>query len=330
MSLCCSLVSVGLVLGGGGVTGAAYEMAALMALELATGWNPNRAEVVVGTSAGSFVAALLRSEALDLDSLVHPGDSRQDVADRIASHLFTRRPGVKMSRWLRHGIVPGVRRPGLTLLLGSPAPWQAAGLAEWVRSQVGPAAEHWPERPTVITAFDIATRRRVAFGTVEAPEVGLADAVAASSAIPVVFQPWEIEGRQYVDGGVVSGTHADLVLGNSVPLDLVLILAPLAADEEREGAWFHERVFDRVGRTALDTEVEEIRREWPGADILILRPSTHVQAAMRPNYMDPRRAVPTFIRTVVSMRRVLARNDVWPMLERHLVVDPARYPRLPA
>lgn len=323
-------MSVGLVLGGGGVTGAAYEMAALMALEMATGWNPNQADVVVGTSAGAFVAALIRNEALDLDSLVHPGDSRQDVADRISARLFTRKPGVKVSRWLRHGLVPGVRRPGLTLLLGSPAPWDASGLADWVRSQVGPAAEEWPSRPTLITAFDIATRRRVAFGTLEAPNVALADAVAASSAIPVVFQPWEIDGRGYVDGGVVSGTHADLVLGSDDPLDMVLVIAPMAADEERDGAWIHERVFDRVGRSALDGEVDLIRDTWPATDIVVLRPTPHVQAAMRPNYMDPKRAVPTFIRTVVSMRRVLAQPDVWPILQRHLVPDGARRPRLPA
>jgi NTE family protein len=46
---------VGLVLGGGGITGAAYEMATLMSLQLATGWNPDDAEVVVGTSSGSLI-----------------------------------------------------------------------------------------------------------------------------------------------------------------------------------------------------------------------------------------------------------------------------------
>jgi NTE family protein len=321
-------VSVGLVLGGGGVTGAAYEMAALMALEIATGWSPNQADVVVGTSAGSFVAALLRNDSLDLDSLVHPGDSRIDVAERISTHLFSRKPGVKITRWIRHGIVPGVRKPGLTLLLGSPAPWEPSGLADWVRSQIGDeAAASWPDRPTLITAFDIQARRRVAFGTVGAPEVGLADAVTASTAIPVVFQPWEIDGRTYVDGGVVSGTHADLVLGSPTPLDLVLVLAPLAADEDRDGAWFHERVFDRVGRTALESELEEIRSAWPRADILVLRPTPHVLTAMRPNYMDPKRAVPTFIRTVVSMRRTLAQPDIWQLLDRHLVRSRATAPR---
>lgn len=316
--------NIGIVLGGGGVTGAAYEMAALMAIRLATGWDPADADVVVGTSAGSFVAALLRNDELSLDFLVGPDDGRDDVAARIAGHLFVRQPGVKIGPWMRHGLAKGLRKPGLTLLLGSPAPYSPAGLAEWVRTQIGTTAcQTWPAAPTVIPAYDIAAGTRVAFGTVDAPNVGLSDAVAASSAIPLVFRPWEIDGRLYVDGGVVSGTHADLVLGSGRPLDLVLVLAPMAAHEDREGAWLHERVLDRVGRTALDEELAMIRSSWPDTDLLVLRPAPQVLAAMRPNPMEPSAAVPSFIRTLISMRRTLARPEVWTLLERHLV-QPAR------
>ena len=213
---------VGLVLGGGGVTGAAYEMAALMAIELATGWDPNEAEVVVGTSSGAFVTSLVRNGALGLDSLVLPTDERHDVTERIRAHVFTRGAGVHLRKWVRHGIIPGVRNPGLTLFLGSPAPYSAEGLARWVETHVGEdAARSWPSRPTAIVAHDIELGCRVPFGTADAPDVSLADAVAASSAVPLVFRPYEVQGRLYVDGGVSSGTHADLVLGHPEPLDLV-------------------------------------------------------------------------------------------------------------
>lgn len=310
--------SVGLVLGGGGITGAAYEIAALMALELATGWQPHEADVVVGTSAGSFVAALVRHQRLDLDSLVEPGDTKDDVAARISGHLYSRRPGVKVGTWVRHGLLPGLRKPGLTFLLGSPAPWEASGLADWVRSQIGSAADTWPSRPTVLPAFDVRSRRRVAFGTEAAPNVPIADAVAASSAIPLIFRPYEIDGRLYVDGGVVSGTHADLVLGNDRPLDLVLVLAPMAVEEERAGAWFHERLFDRVGSSALERETREIRNAWPDTEVLVLRPSPPVLSAMRPNPMDTDAAVPTFVRTLIGIRRTLARPEIWDLLRHHL------------
>lgn len=310
--------SVGVVLGGGGVTGASYEMAALMALELATGWDPSAADVIVGTSGGAYVAALVRSGRLDLDSMVQRHEDRDAVAERISGHLFTRDRSVRIGRWVRHGLIPGIRRPGLTMLLGGPAAWTTDGLADWVRIQCGAVADAWPTKPTIITAFDVARKERVAFGTEAAPDVTLADAVAASSAIPVAFQPRLVEGRLYVDGGVISGTHADLVLGNPKPLDLLIIIAPMAAEEDREGAWFYEKVFDRVGRTALGSELTRVHEHWPDTDVVVLRPSPSVLEVMRPNPLDPAAAVPTFIRALMAMRRKLADPDVWPVLQRHL------------
>lgn len=311
---------VGLVLGGGGITGAAYEMAALMAIELATGWDPNDAEVLVGTSAGSFVATLVRNEALTLDSVLEPGDDREAVTERIRSHVFVKAPGVHLRKWVRHGIVPGVKNPGLTLFLGSPARYDAGGIGDWVTSHIGhEAADDWPERPTALVAHDIQSGERTAFGTSEAPEVGIADAVAASSAIPLVFRPYPIGDSLYVDGGISSGTHADLVLGHSQPLDLVLIVAPLAADIQRKRARFHEKMFDRVGVRSLAQETELIKQTWPDCDVVVLYPSPSVQNASRPNPMDPSKSVPTFMRTLISMKRTLARPDIWGKLEHHLV-----------
>lgn len=321
------MTRIGLVLGGGGITGASYQLATLMALQLACGWDPNSSEVVVGTSGGAYVTAILRSGKLDLDSLVRDGDESDDVAERIRRHVFVKQPGVRVGRWLREGILPGIRHPGLTLLLGSPARYDPAGLADWVVEQVGDVSQDWPDRPTVITAYDLASHKRVAFGTLEAPDVSLADAVAASSAIPLVFHPYEIDGHDYVDGGVASGTHADLLLGAGEPLDLIIVIAPMAALEERQGAWVHERLFDRVGRRSLDEELEIIAEEWPQTETLILRPSPQVLAAMRPNPMAVEAAVPTFIRTLGAMKRKLAQPGVWELLARHCLEPPLRSSR---
>jgi NTE family protein len=316
---------VGLVLGGGGITGAAYEMAALMTLELATGWNPNRADVIVGTSSGSFVAALVRHNALGLDSLVLPDDERKDVTERIRSHVYSKGPSLGVGKWVRHGIVPGVRRPGLTLFLGSPAPYQATGLAQWVTTHVGDeAAGSWPTSPTAIVAHDLRHGSRIAFGTENAPVVGLADAVAASSAIPLVFSPYRIGKNFYVDGGVSSGTHADLVLGYDEPLDLVLVLAPLAADVPRKRARFHEKMFDRVGNRSLTEEISLIKHAWPHCEVVVLSPPPSVQNASRPNPMDPSRSVPTFTRTLIAMKRTLASPDIWARLDDHLTAPRRR------
>lgn len=311
------------MLGGGGITGASYEIAALMAIRLATGWDPNQADVVVGTSGGAFVTALVRNDALNLDSLVLPTDDREAVAERIRNHVFTRSNGVQVRHWVRHGLLPGLKDPGLTLFLGSPAPYHAVGLTAWVKSHIGEdRGESWPTRPTAIVAFELAHRSRVVFGSESAPDVGIAHAVAASSAIPLVFCPYPISGGLYVDGGVVSGTHADVVLGSGKPLDLVLVLAPMAAEIARKRARFYEKMFDRVGQRSLGEEIATIRGAWPDCEVVTVSPTPSVQNSMRPNPMDSRRAVATFMRTLISMKRTLARPEVWDRLHDHLV--PAR------
>ena len=313
------MTRVGLVLGGGGITGAAYEMAALMSIRMATDWEPNGADVVVGTSSGAFVSALVRHDALSLDSLVSHTDEREDVTHRIKSHVYSRGASSGMSSWVRHGLMPGIRRPGLTMFLGGPARYNADGIGDWVRTHVGDdAADSWPTAPTAIVAYDIRSGSRAVFGTSGAPEVSLADAVAASSAVPLVFRPYAIAEDLYVDGGVSSGTHADVVLGHHEPLDLVLVIAPMAAEVQRHRARFHEKMFDRVGLRSLSQEVALIRETWPECDVVTLSPSPSVQNAMRPNPLDASRAVATFMRTLISMKRTLAQPEVWAQLDRHL------------
>ncbi|MGH8928902.1 MAG: patatin-like phospholipase family protein, partial [Acidimicrobiia bacterium] len=200
----------------------------------------------------------------------------------------------------------------------SPAPYDTAGLGSWVAEELGEAAAGWPSAPTVIVAYDVVARRRVAFGTVDAPAIGIAEAVAASASIPVLFRPWTVDGRLYVDGGVVSGTHADLVLGNPRRLDLVIVFAPMAAEEDRQGAWAHERLFDKVGRRSLDEELRLIKHTWPECEVLVLRPTPQVLASMRPNPMEPDLAVSAFVRTLIAMKRTLSDKDIWRILSDHL------------
>lgn len=317
--LCSPFVSrVGLVLGGGGITGAAYEMAALIGVELATGWDAASADVVVGTSAGAFVGAVVRSGNLSVESMVRHQDSAQDVANRIRAHMFQRASLGGVTRWLRHGLVPGLTKPGVRLILGTPGRFTPEGIAEWLDYQIGDHAHDWPELPTLITSYELESQSRVVFGTIGAPEVSIRDAVAASSAVPMVFDPHRIEDRHYIDGGVLSGTHADLVLGSDNPLDLVLIIAPLASDVPREGAPFYENMFDRVGRIALEEEIRLIRETWPDTDIITLKPNPDVLQSMRPNPLAPEAAVPTFIATLSSMRTKLAAAATWAKLKTHL------------
>lgn len=311
---------VGLVLGGGGITGAAYHFGALFALRMATGWDPDDAEVIVGTSSGSFVAAVARGDMLNLHTLVGDAHDRHQMASDMNDALYRRaRPG-GVVRWMRKGILPGLRRPDLNLTLGSPALYTTDGLIGWVERAIGDLADTWPDKPTVVVGYDVADRTRVPFGTDAAPDVTLKEAVAASSAVPFVFEPVEIDGRLYVDGGLASGTNADLVLGADEPLDLVIVIAPLAASNERRGARFYEGIFDRAGRSALSAELDLIHETWPGCEVLVFRPDERVLEATRPNPFSVRAAIPAFLRTLRSFRDELNEPDVWEIVERHLGV----------
>lgn len=312
--------SVGLVLGGGGITGAAYEFAALMAIQMATGWNPNDAEIIVGTSAGATVAAVARAERLQVEVLTGGDRSRSEYSEHMANYLLRRTRPTGFARWIRHGIIPGLRNPGLEMALGGPAPFDPQGVVDYVEHLVGPLAHRWPDKSTLITAFDLAERRLVVFGTDDAPQATLAEAVAASSAVPMVYQPITINGRHYVDGGVASGTSAHLVFEHAKkPLDLILIIAPMASDEERDGARFYEGWLDRAGSESLNAELEVIESTWPDTDVIVLRPDSQVLSAARPNPMSVEASIPTFLRTLAFLRRELAESHVWDLVEKHLV-----------
>jgi len=314
---------VGLVLGGGGVTGASYHFGTLFALRMATGWEPSDADVIIGTSCGAFVAAMIRGGALHLGTLVGDASSAEEANDWLHGHLYRRARPQGLLRWMRRGLLPGLTSPNLSLVLGSPGLYTTDGIQDWVRDSIGDLADDWPERPTVIPAFDLERRRRVPFGTVDAPHVSLAAAVAASSAVPFVYEPVPIDGRWYLDGGVASGTSVDLILANEQPLDLVIVVAPLASTESRPGARFYEDMFDRAGRTALAGELQRLRAEWPSTDVLVLRPDDRVLTRTRPNPMAIEAAVPSFLVTLRSMRDQLARPAHWAMLERNLMTDRA-------
>lgn len=86
----------------------------------------------------------------------------------------------------------------------------------------------WPERELRITAVDALSGELVVFTRASGAE--LVDAVAASTAVPMVYPAITIDGRRYVDGGVRSVANADLATG----CDPVVVLAPLRAALRRK------------------------------------------------------------------------------------------------
>jgi NTE family protein len=225
----------GLVLGGGGVLGAAWMIGALSAVADAYDWDPREAQILVGTSAGSVLSALLGC-GIGVDTLLNhqrgvqgPGDPEIDFDHDTAS-------GGALPPLPRFGIGSAsllgraVRHPGRVPILAA-----LAGLAPRGRGTLTPVGDlvhtvspgdGWAPHPaTWIVGMDYDTGRRIAFGAPGAPQAPLAEAVMASCAIPGWYTPIPIGGRRYVDGGTCSPTSLDLLAGQG--LDEVVVLAPM-------------------------------------------------------------------------------------------------------
>jgi NTE family protein len=312
---------IGLVLGAGGAVGHAYHGGVLAGLEEATGWNPRDAEVIVGTSAGSVVGSLLRAgfAAPDLaarstgDPLSAEGRAlvnragtdggpvsipsrprRRRGLPRMASPALLARAALRPF-WMNR---PGVMLAGALPAGGVPTELISTGLRKLFGSD-------WPSRDLWLTAVRLSDGRRVVFGRDGAPVAHVADAVAASCAIPGFFEPVAIDGVTYVDGGAHSPTNADLLAGRD--LDLVIVSSPMsvAGNRLRPSLDLPAR---RMCRLYLGQEIARIRRR--GVPVLTFQPTGDDLATMGLNAMDPSRRAPVTKQARKSALRKLDRADV--------------------
>ena len=284
---------IGLVLGGGGAVGAAYHAGALAAIEQDLGWDARRAEVIVGTSAGSLVGALLRLgvPAMDLAALT-VGLPAHVAGDALATWLRERPALAPLS--LRHLLrVPRLPRPSMLLGLARLAAEQRTlslgGLSMLLADGREMLAPHlafldtindgrWPEQPLLVCAVRRRDWRRTIFGPHE-PEVSLSQALAASCAVPGYFAGITVGGDTFVDGGVASATNAD-VLARSA-LDAVIVISPMSGDTRRPSV---SRVVRRACRRTLDAELRTLRRH--GMPTVVVEPSSAVTRHMPMDLMS--------------------------------------------
>jgi NTE family protein len=287
---------VGLVLGAGGVLGAAWMTGALACLQERL--PVADADLVVGTSAGSVLAAALRCRA-SMDDIVawQCGDATGMLAESmvLAAHDGPLPPWPQP----RPGSLPLARA---ALLLQVP-PW--VGASGWLphgrgrhvalRSLVGalqarhqPDARGWADGRTWIVAMDYDTGRRVLFGHPKAPRASLADAVVASCSIPGWYEPARIGGRRYVDGGVRSATSLSVLGGTDV--QEVYVLAPMASTEPDHPLQPHVRLERRVRQLLTRLLLHEAKAlAARGKRVTVVTPGPRDLAVMGANLMDPKR-----------------------------------------
>ena len=288
----------GLVLGAGGVLGAAWTIGALSAVQEEYGWDPREAEVLVGTSAGSVLAAFLGC-GIGVEQLLNhqrgvvgPGDPEISYdPDRDSGGALPPLPRLRVGS--PRGVLTSALRPwkvtpmaALSAVLpqgrGSLAP--LGQLVDVIRPDGG-----WADHPrTWIVAMDYDNGRRVPLGRKGAPKADLRDAVMASCSIPGWYAPVEIGGRRYVDGGACSPTSVDLLA--RLELDEVVVLSPMTSlryDRPVTVAARIERRFRRLSTKRVIAEVKKVAAT--GTKVTLLGPGPEDLEVIGANLMDPRR-----------------------------------------
>ncbi len=256
------MTKVGLVLGAGGKVGEAYHAGVLTALEHDLGWDPRTADVIVGTSAGSFVGAMLSLgvPASDLAANLVGAQVSPEGAEVLEPLRRAERPlpplkvsEVLRGRWNRpspHLLRSAVRRPwalSASRVAMTLVPDGRIDLLEHAAEVLATPVLNgsWPQALRICAARR-SDARRIVFGASGAPPASLAEAVAASCAIPGYFAPVSIGGIRYIDGGVHSPTNAGVL--RHAELDLVIVSSPMSAVPGRGRDQFRQAAHRQLTR----------------------------------------------------------------------------------
>src|SRR4051794_14224707 len=298
-----------LVLGGGGFTGGVYEIGALRALDLlSVNRTVNQFDVYVGTSAGSFVAALAANGVtpeemmrvvnqqvptpfrdIDVGTLLRP--NLIEYARAAVSMPFKALEVVRaVARQLKSASVMDI---ALGLAEGLPSGvYSGAGIERYMRDVLSDPDRtndfRLLENELYLAATDLDTCERIVFGSEGWDDVAISTAVRASTALPMVYQPVKVRDRELVDGGIVSTTNVDIAVEAGAKFVVVVNpLVPFVNDfSKRVGTLFprprrvSDMGFPQIGYQAFKLlayqRLHEMARQWeqryPGVDIVLIEP----------------------------------------------------------
>lgn len=282
-----------LVLGGGGIAGIAWESGLLLGLRRA-GVRLSDADLVVGTSAGSVVATLLRSGRLTLRSLVRADwERRRSAPAASASPEALNFDAVAFDAMRNAASAGGGDDRAARARIGAVAAAAPVSLAEerWVDNLGQSLPADWPPGRLAITAVDAGDGSFTVFDSDAG--VPLARAVAASCTVPQVFPLVTIGDSRFMDGGMRSATNADVAAGH----DRVVVVSC--------GPELPKSPF---GPT-LDQAVARLRTE---GDVLVVGADGASLAAFGTNVLDPavqRRAAVAGFRQGLRQARTV--RDFW-------------------
>ncbi len=290
-----------LVLGAGGVLGAAWMTGALAAAQDLLQAPLGDVDLMIGTSAGSVLTAALRC-GVSIDEMVahqrgEPIGALAEVGE-VSGGPWPRPPKLRFGS--PRLMASALRAPHRFHPTVSASAWLPVGreshaglhsMVHLLHSRAAPCATapHWVQGgQTWVVAVDYDTGERVVFGRPGAPPARLADAVVASCSVPGWYEPVSIDGRRYVDGGVRSATSLGLIATEGI--DEVCVLAPMASLVADRRYAPHLRIERRVRQLftfALQRDVRALRAA--GIKVTVLTPGPEDLAVMGVNLMDPRR-----------------------------------------
>lgn len=291
-----------LVLAGGGVSGAVYEIGALRAIdELLVNRTVNDFDIYVGTSAGALVSCFLANgvSSVDLMRVVnsrHPQVSFPEPKHlfRLNTREFLRRSIALPRRLVGTGLDALGSRGRISVLdlvfsgLGTALPsgiYDNKSYADWVRdglTAIG-RSNHFDhlEKDLFIIATQLGNGTRAVFSR-ETPHVSIPDAVAASSAVPVIYRPYRIGENEYIDGGIRGNASLDLAIEQGAKL--VVCINSLVPFDNREIDDKRKLISDRgleavsaqatrvLLHSGLKYQIKQLQRRHPDVDIILIEP----------------------------------------------------------
>jgi NTE family protein len=311
---------VALVLAGGGIMGVVYQIGALRAInDMLVDLTVNDFDIYVGTSAGALVTALVANgytphEIMQFMDNRHPEIGGVRVGDVFHANLkdYARRL-MNLPRALLALGYNSIRRPGdlalsdiiweFTEVLPSGL-YDGNALERYVRKMLElPGRSNrfdFLEKQLYVVATELDTGNRAVFGQGGKAIVPISRAVAASSAVPVLYRPVQIFGRDYLDGGLHGTASLDLAIESGAKLVICINpMVPLNArrvhpDENYISEHGLPAIINQAVRTLLHSSLryhmKNLQVKYPDVDIVLIQPEwdDHRMFSYNPMYYGSR------------------------------------------
>jgi predicted acylesterase/phospholipase RssA len=292
-----------LVLAGGGMTGAVYEIGALRAIDdLLVDRSVTDFDIFVGTSAGAIIAAFLANGFSPETMFQVIAGQHPDVPSLKRKYIFK----FNQREFIRRGL--GLPGKLLSSSIEYVRDWQNATLVDamWTLTDAlpsgfydGMALDKYMrlamgaygntnrftdlESELYIIATNLDTGERAVFGSDVNSDVPISTAVAASSALPMIYKPVRIGGAEYIDGSMRGNASLDIAIEHGATL--IVCVNPLVPydNSPRPGpaaVAFSERGFSAIAaqvsritqHSGLRYQIKQLRRQHPEVDIILVEP----------------------------------------------------------